>query len=70
MNSAKDRLELAEAVLAVIEEHRLKKGNENLGAAVERAVVEEELRGLTNEIFDNPGVLETQLVPVRRRRAA
>jgi hypothetical protein len=65
MNRSKEQLELAEAVLELIERRRATTGDPELGSAIERAILE--IRGLEHEIFENPGALETMLVPIRRR---
>lgn len=65
MSTAVDRMELCEAVLALIEQRRAATGDENLGAAIERAVLDEQFRELEGEILENPGAFEPWLV--RRR---
>jgi hypothetical protein len=66
MSTAKDRLELAEAVLALIEKKRAETRDESLGAAIERAIIESQFQDLEKEILENPGAIEPWLV--RRRR--
>jgi hypothetical protein len=66
MSSIANRLELCEALLALIAKARTEKGDETLGEAVERAIVDGEFRDLEREILDNPGAIEPWLV--RRRR--
>jgi hypothetical protein len=67
MNRSKEELDLAEAVLELIERRRATTGDRELGSAIERAILEQEIRGLEHEIFENPGALEAMLVPIRRR---
>jgi hypothetical protein len=66
MSTAKDRLELSEAILALIEKKRIECRDESLGAAIERLVVESQFQELENEILENPGAIEPWLI--RRRR--
>lgn len=67
MNRGKDELELAEAVIELIERRRATTGDPELGSAIERAILEQEIRTLEHEIFENPGALESMLVPIHRR---
>jgi len=67
MSTTVDRMKLAEAVLALIEQKRAETGDEALGAAIERAVLESQFRELEAEILENPGAIEPWLI--RRRRA-
>jgi hypothetical protein len=66
MSNAVDRLKLAEAVLALIEQKRVETGDELLGAAIERAVLDTQFQELEAEILENPGAIEPWLI--RRRR--
>jgi len=66
MSNAVDRLKLAEAVLALIEQKRAETGDEALGADIERAIVDAQFHDLEMEILENPGAIEPWLV--RRRR--
>ena len=66
MSSTADRLGLCEAVLSLIERKRAETGDESLGEAIERVVIESQFRELEQEILDNPGAIEPWLV--RRRR--
>ena len=66
MSNAVDRMTLAEAVLALIEQMRTETGDETLGAGIERAVIESQFQELEAEILENPGAFEPWLV--RRRR--
>ena len=66
MSTAKDRLELSEAILALIEKKRIEARDESLGASIERLVVESQFQELEHEILENPGAIEPWLV--RRRQ--
>ena len=66
MSNAVDRLKLAEAVLALIEQKRAETGDETLGAAIERAIIDTQFQELESEILEDPGAIEPWLV--RRRR--
>jgi len=66
MSTTKDRIELSEAILALIEKKRAQTCDETLGAAVERVIIESQFQDLEHEILENPGAIEPWLV--RRRR--
>ena len=66
MSTAKDRMELAEAILALIEKKRVETHDSSLGAAIESAIIESQFQDLEQEILENPGAFEPWLV--RRRR--
>jgi hypothetical protein len=66
MSTAKDRLELSEAILALIEKKRIEARDESLGAAIERMLIESQFQELEHEILENPGAIEPWLV--RRRK--
>ena len=66
MSKTVDKLRLAEAILALIEQKRKETGDELLGAGIERAVLDNQFQDLESEILDNPGAIEPWLV--RRRR--
>jgi hypothetical protein len=66
MSTVKDRLELSEAILALIERKRIETRDESLGASIERIVVESQFQELEHEILENPGAIEPWLV--RRRQ--
>src|ERR1017187_7935768 len=68
MSNAVDRLKLAEAVLALIEQKRAETGDERLGAAIERVILDCQFQELEAEILENPGAIEPWLI--RRRRLA
>jgi hypothetical protein len=62
MSSMANRLELCEAVLALIERKRAEKGDETLGASIESFLIGSEFRDLEDEILENPGAIEPWLV--------
>jgi hypothetical protein len=66
MSSTADRVELFEAILALIEQKREKTGDDTLAASVERAVVDSQMKEIELEIFENPGAIEPWLI--RRKR--
>ena len=66
MSSTADRLSLCESILDLIETKRVQTGDEYLGAAIERVVLESHFQELEREILDNPGPFEPWLI--RRRR--
>jgi hypothetical protein len=67
MSNAVDRLKLAEAILALIEQKRAETGDESLGAGIEHVVLDTQFQELEAEILQNPGAIEPWLI--RRRRA-
>lgn len=69
MSSTANRIQLCEEVLALIERKRQETGDESLGSAIERSVLESQIGDLEREILENPGAIEPMLVPLRRRRA-
>jgi hypothetical protein len=66
MSNAVDRMKLAEAVLALIEQKRAETGDELLGAAIERVVLDTQFQELEADILEDPGAIEPWLI--RRRR--
>ena len=66
MSTTKDRIELAEAVLALIEKKRTETGDEPLGASIESFIVESQFRDVESDILENPGAIEPWLVKRRR----
>ena len=66
MSTTVDRMELCEAVLALIERKRAETGDENLGIVIERAVLDQQVQELEAEILEDPGAFEPWLI--RRRR--
>ena len=65
MSSAADRMELCEAILALIEQKRTQTGDPTIGEAVERVILDTQFREIEAEILDNPGAFEPWLI--RRR---
>jgi len=66
MSNAVDRLKLAEAVLALIEQKRAETGDACLGAEIERVILDVQFHELETDILENPGAIEPWLI--RRRR--
>jgi len=66
MSTTKDRLELAEAILALIEKKRAETHDPSLGEAIESVIIQSQFQDLEQEILENPGAIEPWLV--RRRR--
>ena len=66
MSKAVDRIQLCDAVLALIEQRRAETGDEMLGEEIERVVLDVQIRELETDILQNPGAFEPWLV---RRRA-
>ena len=69
MSNTADRMELAEAILALIERKRAETGDESLGASIERVVLDTQFAELEREILDNPGAIEPWLIRLRRGEA-
>ena len=67
MSTVTDRMALCEAVVALIEQKRAETGDESLGAAIERAVLDMQFQELEAEILENPGAFEPWLI--RRRNS-
>jgi hypothetical protein len=65
MSRTAERLKLYEAVLALIEQRRAETGDELLGSAIEKVVIESQIRDLESDILEDPGAFEPWLV--RRR---
>ena len=51
MSSTSDRLELCEAILGLIGQKREETGDETLGLAIERVVLESQIKELETDIF-------------------
>jgi hypothetical protein len=66
MGTTKNRMELSEAILALIEKKRIQTGDESLGADIEQLILASQVEEIEHEILDNPGAIEPWLV--RRRR--
>ena len=65
MNNAKERMALCEEILALIERKRTETGDPFLGSAIERVVLDAQIRELEQDIFEDPGAFEPWLI--RRR---
>jgi len=65
MSSATDRMELCEAILALIEKKRVQTGDATLGLAVEQLILDAQVKEIESEILDDPGAFEPWLI--RRR---
>ena len=66
MGNTKNRMELSEAILDLIEKQRIQTGDETLGADIEQVIIESQFQELEHEILENPGAIEPWLI--RRRR--
>jgi hypothetical protein len=66
MGNTKNRMELSEAILALIEKQRIQTGDGTLGADIEQVIIESQFQELEQEILENPGAIEPWLI--RRRR--
>ena len=66
MSNTVDRMKLAEAIIALIEQKRAETGDASLGAAIERVVLDSSFQELESDIMQNPGAIEPWLI--RRRR--
>ncbi len=69
MSSARDRMELCEAILSLIVQKREETGDEFLGRSIERAVMDAQFGELEQEILENPGAIEPWLIRKRRPEA-
>ena len=69
MSNTADRLQLCEAILALIERKRAETGDESLGAPIERVVLDSQFQELEHEILENPGPIEPWLIRRRRGQA-
>ena len=69
MSTTADRLNVCEAILALIERKRVETGDETLGAAIERVVLDSQFQELESEILENPGAIAPWLLPRRRGEA-
>lgn len=65
-SNAADRMNLCEAILALIAAKREETGDDSLGANIESVVLDAQFKELEAEILELPGALEPWLV--RRRR--
>jgi hypothetical protein len=65
-NNAAERMQLWQDLLALIDRRREETGEPLLGSAIERVILDTQIRELEQDIFENPGAMEPWLV---RRRA-
>jgi len=65
MSSAADRMELCEAILALIEKKRVQTGDPTIGETVERVILDTQFQEIESDILENPGAFEPWLI--RRR---
>ena len=65
MSKSAEELKLYEMVLALIAEKRAETGDDSIGAALERVIIDAQFRDLESDIMQNPGAFEPWLV--RRR---
>lgn len=65
MKDSVERMKLYEKILSLIDTTRTEAGDPSLGEALERFILNEQLREVENEIFENPGAFEPWLI--RRR---
>jgi hypothetical protein len=65
MSNAADKMKLCEEVLALIEQKRAETGDQTLGAAIERMVLDTQVREIETDILEDPGAFEPWLI--RRR---
>ena len=66
MSSVTDRMELCEAILALIEKKRKQTGDPSLGFAIERVILDSQFQEIEVEILEDPGAFEPWLI--RRRQ--
>ncbi len=69
MSGMTDRLQLCEAILALIEQKRQETGDDSLGDAIERVVLDSQFQELEAEILENPGAIRPWLLKWRRGEA-
>ena len=62
MSTVADRLELCEAILALIEKKRAETHDESLGLAIERVILDTQFRDIEAEILQDPGAFEPWLL--------
>jgi len=65
MSKTAEKLKLYEAILALIERRRAETGDEALGSAIEKVVIETQIRDIEADILEDPGAFEPWLI--RRR---
>jgi hypothetical protein len=67
MSNTQHRLALCEEILELIERKRTETGDQFLGSAIERVVLDAQIRELEEDIFEDPGAFEPWLI--RRRNS-
>ena len=67
MTDTAERIRVAADLLALIDIRRAESKDPNLGAAMERAVIDVHLREIEDDILNDPGAIEPWLV--RRRQS-
>lgn len=60
-----ERMKFSEQVLTLIDRKREESGDPNLGAAIERELLDKHIREIEADILEDPGALEKFLI--RRR---
>jgi hypothetical protein len=66
MSSTANRMALCEAILALIAQKRVQTGDETLGSAIERHILDTQFQEIETDILEDPGAFEAWLT---RRRA-
>lgn len=64
--STKERLNVCADLLAAIDLNRARTGDPGLATSIEYGIIARELQELERDILEDPGALESQLVPLRR----
>jgi hypothetical protein len=64
-SNAAERMQLWQDLLALIDRRRAETGDPLLGSAIERVILDTQIRELEQDILENPGAMEPWLV--RRR---
>jgi hypothetical protein len=62
MSTVADRMELCEAILALIAKKRAETHDESLGFAIERVILDNQFLEIEAEILEDPGAFEPWLV--------
>jgi hypothetical protein len=65
MSNASDRMKLWDDLLALIDRKRTETGDPMLGSAVERVILDIQIRDLERDIFEDPGAFEPWLIRKR-----
>ncbi len=68
MSKTADRLKLWEDLLTLIDRKRAETGDPLLGSAIERAILDMQIKELEQDIFEDPGAFEPWLVRRRERK--